>query len=1082
MKKASEKQPKYSLNSSGEFVTENYNFSKPLANFFPGIAGKYGIPMWVFYVNRAQGIASFGTEGKDHAIMEFQPANKSWQSVSTQGFRTFIKLFNGKKTSFYEPFHNGFTNLGYNLKNRMKSGSCELAIEEENLSLGLGIKVEYFTIPNDSYAALARMVTIKNLGNKPKKLQLLDGLPQIIPFGTANLFLKKLHRTIEAWMHVENLEKGVPFYKLDVDPTDRPEVTYIKEGNFYLGFHHVDGNAEIIKPIVDPESIFGPVTDFSCPYKFISTDKFKYPKEEITRSKTPCGFLLLNLDLAPKEEKNFYAVVGYMRSLEALNFSVHSIAEPGYLEWKRKDNQKIIREIQSDITTISSSQEFNQYAQQTYLDNVIRGGYPTIFKSDSASSVFYLYSRKHGDLERDYNKFQIQPAYYSQGNGNYRDVNQNRRSDVWFNPEVKDETIITLFNLIQSDGFNPLVVKGLNFTLKEGVNLNEALQSTVRQADVEKLVSVLSKPFTPGEIILFIEENKIEPTISYDDFLNVLLSHCVKNQEAEHGEGFWTDHWTYNLDLLESYLGIYPETLKELLFERRDFSFYDNFETVKPRREKYLLRDGHPRQSMSVKLDEEKKELIKSRPRQSQLARAQYGRGEVYRTTLMNKLLCVVANKLASLDPSGVGIEMEANKPNWYDALNSLPGLFGSSLNETLELRRLIFFLKGSFEKTGIDKIWLTEEVKEFLNAANAQVDAYFNDNSEDKDHRFWDGSYCAKEAYREKTRLGFSGQEAEISSAELIVIFNNALNKLDEGIAKAKDPKKDIYYGYFINEVAEYEKLDSPFIRPLKFNQKRLPLFLEPQVHALRLSNGPDKARAIYKAIRASALYDRKLKMYKVTASMADMPHEIGRARAFTRGWLEHESIWLHMEYKFLLELLKNGLYEEFYNNFKNTLIPFQKAEQYGRSILENSSFLVSSAFPDKKLHGNGYVARLSGSTAEFLQIWLTMNLGLKPFILNDKNELNLQLKPVLPGWLFTYSAKHKDFIYSFNFLSQVWVTYRNAKKRDTFGKKRVIAQKIIFNDKDGNLVRIDSDTIPHPYAEQIRSRKIIHLEVLLA
>ncbi|MFA5117017.1 MAG: cellobiose phosphorylase, partial [Candidatus Omnitrophota bacterium] len=315
MKKASAKQPKYSLNSKGEFVIENYNFSKPLANFFPGIAGKYGIPMWVFYVNRAQGIASFGTEGKDHAITEFQPANKSWQSVSTQGFRTFIKVFSGKKSSFYEPFHNGFTNLGYSLTNRMRSGFCEMAIEEENLSLGLGVKVEYFTIPNDSYAALVRMVTVKNLGNKPKKLQLLDGLPQIIPFGTANLFLKKLHRTIEAWMHVENLEKGVPFYKLDVDPTDRPEVVYIKEGNFYLGFHHVGGNAEIIKPIVDPQSIFGPVTDFSCPYEFISNDHFKYPEEEITRSKTPCGFLLLNLDLAPKEEKNFYAVVGYMRSL-----------------------------------------------------------------------------------------------------------------------------------------------------------------------------------------------------------------------------------------------------------------------------------------------------------------------------------------------------------------------------------------------------------------------------------------------------------------------------------------------------------------------------------------------------------------------------------------------------------------------------------------------------------------------------------------------------------------------------------------------------------------------------------------------
>ena len=53
---------------------------------------------------------------------------------------------------------------------------------------------------------------------------------------------------------------------------------------------------------------------------------------------------------------------------------------------------------------------------------------------------------------------------------------------------------------------------------------------------------------------------------------------------------------------------------------------------------------------------------------------------------------------------------------------------------------------------------------------------------------------------------------------------------------------------------------------------------------------------------------------MYKVNASLASQSHEIGRARAFTPGWLENESIWLHMEYKYLLEVLKAGLYEEFF------------------------------------------------------------------------------------------------------------------------------------------------------------------------
>ena len=55
---------KYTLNADGRFIIENYNKSKPFSNFFPGIAGLCGIPMWVFYVNRGQCISSFGIESK----------------------------------------------------------------------------------------------------------------------------------------------------------------------------------------------------------------------------------------------------------------------------------------------------------------------------------------------------------------------------------------------------------------------------------------------------------------------------------------------------------------------------------------------------------------------------------------------------------------------------------------------------------------------------------------------------------------------------------------------------------------------------------------------------------------------------------------------------------------------------------------------------------------------------------------------------------------------------------------------------------------------------------------------------------
>ena len=47
--------PNYSLDEVGRFTVENYNWAKPFSNFFPGIAGAWGIPMWVFYVSRGLG-------------------------------------------------------------------------------------------------------------------------------------------------------------------------------------------------------------------------------------------------------------------------------------------------------------------------------------------------------------------------------------------------------------------------------------------------------------------------------------------------------------------------------------------------------------------------------------------------------------------------------------------------------------------------------------------------------------------------------------------------------------------------------------------------------------------------------------------------------------------------------------------------------------------------------------------------------------------------------------------------------------------------------------------------------------------
>ena len=45
---------------AGRYILHDYDSRSPVSNFLPGVAGLYGKPVWSFYVNRGQGIASFG--------------------------------------------------------------------------------------------------------------------------------------------------------------------------------------------------------------------------------------------------------------------------------------------------------------------------------------------------------------------------------------------------------------------------------------------------------------------------------------------------------------------------------------------------------------------------------------------------------------------------------------------------------------------------------------------------------------------------------------------------------------------------------------------------------------------------------------------------------------------------------------------------------------------------------------------------------------------------------------------------------------------------------------------------------------
>ena len=158
------------MDDKGAFVIEDYSHAKLFSDFFPGVSGLYGIPMWAFFVNRGQAVSSFGIESKDKAILEFQPANKAYRLSSIQGFRTFLKIADGGKSKFYEPFANSLVSP-YKVNQRMLITSHDLTIEEINSTLGIKVSVNYFTMPQEPFAGLVRRVTVENIGRKKLDIQ-----------------------------------------------------------------------------------------------------------------------------------------------------------------------------------------------------------------------------------------------------------------------------------------------------------------------------------------------------------------------------------------------------------------------------------------------------------------------------------------------------------------------------------------------------------------------------------------------------------------------------------------------------------------------------------------------------------------------------------------------------------------------------------------------------------------------------------------------------------------------------------------------------------------------------------------------
>lgn len=1022
------------FDEQGRYVIQNYQSRPPFSSFLPGIAGPLGVPVWCYYNNRGQGVCSFGAQDKEHAIMEFSPARQAYRDVARTGFRTFFKTDGTVRELFTQScdMHIGM-------------GELEITCKQD----GLRASAVYFGVPGERTAALARVLTVANAGAETVALELLDGMPELIPYGVSHENLKEMNNLAQAWMRVEDGSQGTACFRVRASMEDTAQVSRVEGCNFCLAW---DEEGMLLRPLVQPELVFGADTSLAAAEGFAATPLAKLrAAPQQTENRFPCCFLPKAAVLGPGEELRVFSLYGQAEDKGRVAALAGRITGGSWFEEKRRQAAALVEELCAPVSCRTADPVFDAYCRQTYLDNALRGGAPIFFEDDGECVPFYLYSRKHGDPEREYNAFSLGGEYYAQGNGNFRDVNQNRRCDVLFAPRLGAENIHTFFDLIQTDGYNPLVITASTYTLSE--ELLPGVLARVPKEYQKKATELFAQPFTPGALAMAAEDWGMGQE---DAQTLTAAALCAADHEpnAEFKEGYWCDHWTYNLDLIESYLAVYPEREEELLFGERRYRWYESRAVVKPRSRRYHMTPNGLRQYDA--LDEETKAGVARKW-------AQAGDGQAV-STLIAKLLLLCAVKTATLDAAGMGVEMEGGKPGWYDALNGLPGLLGSSMAESCELARLLAFTRRALgRRTGQVELYaeiadLIERVAEIL---AGEPDAF----------RRWDRLNTVKEQYRARTDFGFSGVRRSLGREELSAMLGRMEEAVRAGIRAAVELGGGICPTYFTFEAAGVaETADGPM--PTGLVPHALPLFLEGPVRWLKLDTPQEEKRAMAEKVRRSGLYDRELEMYKVNECLSGVSFEAGRAVAFSPGWLENESIWLHMEYKYLLELLKNGLYEEFAQAFRAAAVPFLDPERYGRSPLENVSFLASSANPDPARWGRGFVARLSGSTAEFLQMWQIMFFGPAPFRWED-GALRLVLEPFLPACLMPEDGTVRAV-----FLGGIQVTYRAPGCAALVPGKTAPARWTLTG-RDGGRIAIHGPCLSVAEAQMVRDGEIAAIDI---
>jgi hypothetical protein len=790
---------------------------------------------WMFI--SSNGGLTAGRKNSDIALFPYYTDDKIVESTDHTGSKTILLVTKEGKTFLWEPFSNAQNNLYAVERNLYKNAyGNKVIFEEVNRDLEITFSYEW---NSSNRFGFVRKAKLSNDSDQNIKVDLIDGLQNILPYGTGEDLQKQSSNLVDAYKKTEmNSQTGVGIYSLSAIIVDRAEPSEALKANVVWS------------------------TGLKGAKKLLSStqlDQFRkgqaVVEETDIRAKRGAYLLSKQIELAAGETEKWTIIAEVNKSITALIALEENIMDPAINEHIDQDieagTQELLKLVgAADGIQLTQDKRGNDRHFANSMFNIMRGGIfddnYTIEKKDfipyikkanlkvfqtkenelgalketftieslielaskdnnaGFSRLCYEYlplkfSRRHGDPSRPWNKFSINTKDEITGDkildyqGNWRDIFQNWEALAHSYPQFIQGMIHKFLNATTFDGYNPYRVT------KDGF-------------DWETI-----EPNNPWAYI-----------------------------------GYWGDHQIiYLLKFLEFIENHYPGKLND--FYTKECFVYANVPyRIKP----YSAIVKDPKNTIlydhngEEKIEQQRKELgadgaLLSTPDQN-----------VYKVTFIEKMLATLMAKLSNFVPEA-GIWMNTQRPEWNDANNALVGN-GVSMVTLYYLRRFLAFFKENLNGASEDAFAISSEMDVFFTALHkafndhlALVDSTFS-NQERKS--LMDALGTAASNYREQIyNNGFSGEKKNLTKEDLASFIETALRFLEDAIRKNK--KEDgLYHAYNLIAIDNDQEVSVDYLAEM----------LEGQVAVL--SSGyldAQESLNVLNALRNSKLYREDQKSY---------------------------------------------------------------------------------------------------------------------------------------------------------------------------------------------------------------------------